>query len=188
MNDQVVLNVESGSVNAQLGQFEFPNWKVEYVVRKWNNRNENEIHLFEPDEVIHGEGNLLMTAGALQLWKALRGDGSLTAFSNANSYLGVGDSSTAASAGQTDLQAATNKTRKAMDSTYPKVGTADSLDADNKVRFQSTFGTSDANYAWNEWGTFNASTAGTMLNRKAEALGTKVNTATWQLQVTITLS
>lgn len=105
----------------------------------------------------------------------------VTAFNNANSYIGVGDSSTAFAAGQTDLQAATNKLRKAMDATYPS-------GASNVITFRSTFATGDANWAWNEWGVFNASSAGTMLNRKVESLGTKTNTQTWQFTVTLTFT
>lgn len=105
----------------------------------------------------------------------------VTAFNNANAYIGVGDSSTAFAVGQTDLQAASNKTRKAMDATYPS-------GASNVITFRSTFATGDANYAWNEWGVFNASSAGTMLQRKVESLGTKTNTQTWQFTVTLTFS
>lgn len=105
----------------------------------------------------------------------------VTAFNNANAYIGVGDSSTAFAAGQTDLQASTNKTRKAMDATYPSGGS-------NVIAFRSTFGTSDANYAWNEWGIFNASSGGTMLSRKVESLGTKTNTQTWQFTATLTFT
>ena len=107
--------------------------------------------------------------------------GTGTAFNNANSYIGVGDSTTAFAATQTDLQAATNKLRKAMDATYPQV-------AANVITFRSTFATTDANYAWQEWGVFNASSAGTMLNRKVESLGTKTSAQTWQITVTITLA
>jgi hypothetical protein len=105
----------------------------------------------------------------------------VTAFNNANSYIGVGDSTTAFSAAQTDLVAATNKLRKAMDATYPSGGS-------NVITFRSTFGTSDANFAWQEWGVFNASSAGTMLNRKVESLGTKTNTQTWQFTVVLTFT
>ena len=91
-----------------------------------------------------------------------------TFFNNANSYIGVGDSTTAFVATQTDLVAATNKLRKAMDATYPQVST-------NVLTFRSTFATSDANFAWQEWGVFNASSAGVMLNRKVESLGTKTS-------------
>lgn len=103
-------------------------------------------------------------------------------FDNSNAYIGVGDSTTNASPlTYTDLQAATNKLRKAMDATYPQIST-------NVLTFRSTFSTSDANYAWNEWGIFNASSAGTMLSRKVESLGTKPSTQTWQFTVTLTLT
>lgn len=104
---------------------------------------------------------------------------SVTAFNNANAYLGVGDSSTAFAAAQTDLQASTNKLRKAMDATYPQRSA-------NVVTLQSTYGSSDANFAWNEFGTFNASSGGTMLQRKVSALGTKSAGQTWQFQVVLT--
>lgn len=105
----------------------------------------------------------------------------VTAFNNANSYIGVGDSVTAFSAAQTDLVAATNKLRKVQDATYPS-------GASNVITWRSTFGTADANFAWQEWAVFNAAAAGTMLNRKVESLGTKTNTQTWQFTVTLTVT
>jgi hypothetical protein len=119
-------------------------------------------------------------AGRNHLVQSAIGAG-VTAFNNANSYIGVGDSTTAYAAGQTDLQASTNKLRKAMDATYPSGGS-------NVITFRSTFGTSDANYAWQEWGCFNASSAGTMLNRKVESLGTKTSAQTWQFTVVLTFT
>lgn len=102
-----------------------------------------------------------------------------TVWNNANAYLGVGDSSTAFAVAQTDLQAASNKLRKAMDATYPTI-------AANVQTFRSTFATGDANWAWNEWGIFNAAAAGTMLLRKVESLGTKTSAQSWQFTTTIT--
>lgn len=122
----------------------------------------------------------LTDAGRNHLAQAGIGAG-VTAFNNANSHLGVGDSSTAFSAAQTDLQAASNKLRKAMDATYPSGGS-------NVIAFRSTFGTSDANFAWNEWGVFNASSSGTMLSRKVESLGTKTSAQTWQFTATLTFN
>lgn len=122
----------------------------------------------------------LVDAGRNHLVQAGIG-AAVTAFNNANAYIGVGDSSTAHTAAQTDLQAASNKMRKAMDATYPQ-------GASNVITFRSTFGTGDANWAWNEWGTFNAAAAGTMLNRKVESLGTKTNTQTWQFTTTLTFT
>jgi hypothetical protein len=104
-----------------------------------------------------------------------------TPFNNANSYIGSGDSSTAFSAAHTDLQAATNKLRKAMDATYPQ-------GASNVLTFRATFSTSEANWAWNEWAVFNAAAAGTMLSRKVESLGTKTSAQTWQLTATLTVT
>ena len=136
-----------------------------------------------PDSAEEYEGNILTTVGAGDLWKGLTG-GSLTVFSNANAYIGVGDgngSVPTVNASDTDLTATTNKLRVAMDSTFPTLST-------NTAVFQSTYGTSQANFAWNEWGVFNASSSGDMLNHKGQALGTKVNTASWQLKVTLSLS
>ena len=56
------------------------------------------------------------------------------------------------------------------------------------LTFRSLFGTGDANFAWNEWGVFNASSSGTMLNRKVESLGTKTSAQSWQLTVTLTIA
>lgn len=105
----------------------------------------------------------------------------VTEFSNANAHIGVGDSTTAFAASQTNLQAATNVLRKAMEATYPTRAT-------NVLTFRSLFGTSEANFAWAEWGIFNASTAGTMLCRKVEALGTKTSAQSWQITTTITVT
>jgi hypothetical protein len=101
-------------------------------------------------------------------------------FDSANAYIGVGDGTAAFSPTQTDLQG-TNKFRKAMDPGYPTV-------TGNVMTFKATFNPSEANFAWNEWGVFNAATGGTMLNRKVASLGTKDSTQTWVLTVQITLN
>ena len=122
----------------------------------------------------------MTTVGRDYIAQALAGE-AFTAFNNANARIGVGDSSTAFAAGQTDLQAPANKLRKAMDATYPQR-------AANVLTFRATFGTAEANFAWNEWGVFNAAAAGQMLNRKVESLGTKTSAQTWQLTVDLTLN
>lgn len=121
----------------------------------------------------------ITNAGAVLAATALIND-SATFLNNANAYLGVGDSNTAFSAAHTDLQAASNKLRVAMDSTYPQRSS-------NVLTFRSTYTTGQANYAWQEWGVFNASSSGTMLSRKVESLGTKTSAQTWQLTATITV-
>jgi hypothetical protein len=106
---------------------------------------------------------------------------SSTLFNNANAHLGVGDSATAFAASQTDLVAATNKLRKAMDATYPQRSV-------NVITYRSTFGTSEGNFAWEEVGVFNGSSANTMLCRKTQALGTKPSNQSWELTATVTVN
>ena len=122
----------------------------------------------------------LTTAGLNFAAAAITNSGSPTFYTNANAYLGVGDSTTAYAAAQTDLQATTNKLRKAMDAGYPTT-------TNNVLVFKATFGTGDANFTWAEWAVFNASSGGTMLCRKVEALGAK-SSGTWVLTGTVTLS
>jgi hypothetical protein len=133
---------------------------------------------FKPYQVIEGEGNCLLNSGIDEMWDLIAGD-SANHFNNAGTQIGVGDSNTAASPTQTDLQAATNKTYKAMDSGYPASTT-------QKATFKASFGAGDANSPWNEW-VVKQATSGKCLNRKVEALGTKAG-GTWTLEVNITLS
>jgi hypothetical protein len=140
---------------------------------------EAEFHrIFKPYEVVDGEGNLLLNSGIDEMWDLIVGD-SANHFNNASAQIGVGDSSTAANASQTDLQAATNKTYKGMESGYP-------TSTSQKVTFKASFGDSEANYAWNEWAV-KQSTSAKCLNRKVESLGTKTS-GTWTLEVNITLA
>jgi len=110
---------------------------------------------------------------------AVIGGSTYTKFNTANAHLGVGDSSTVFDVSQTDLQAASNKLRKAMDATYPSR-------SGNVVTYRATFGTSEANFAWNEVGVFNGVSGGQMLSRLVAALGTKTSSASWQLTLTQT--
>ena len=160
-------------------------WRCEFRLSKYRedavayqDHEEEFQRLFKPYEVIIGEGNCLLNSGIDEMWDLICGD-SANHFSNAGAQIGVGDSTTAASPSQTDLQAATNKTYKAMDSGYP-------TSTSQKATFKASFGASEANYAWNEW-VVKQATSGKCLNRKVESLGTKSG-GTWTLQVDITLS
>ena len=134
----------------------------------------------EPYEVISREGNLLLNEGINELWTILCSAGG-TKFDNTNAYIGVGDGTDAAAAGQTGLLGA-NKTYKAMDGGYPTYGT------DQKATWRATFGAAEGNHAWEEWTVANGgSDAAKNLNRKVEALGTKT-TGSWQFTVEISLS
>ena len=147
-----------------------------WTIRKWHGEK-----IGVPDEIVKIKKNLLLNEGINQLWTILCSSGG-TKFDNSNAYLGVGDSSTAAAASQTGLQASTNKLYKAMDSGFPTYGTL------QKATFQSTFGESEANFAWNEFTVANGnSDSATNLNRKVESAGTKSG-GTWELTLEIELA
>ena len=154
------------------------NRKVLWRVTKYDNDEAFEEGL--PFEVKEVEGNLALNEGIGEFLLLLTG-GSATAYNNANSRLGVGDSTTAAAATQTDLQAATNKLYQAVDATYPTI-------AAQTVTWRTTFGTSAANYAWEEYTVDNGATAAKNLNRKVSSLGTKLSGQTWVLDLQITWS
>lgn len=133
-------------------------------------------------------GNLLLNEGIQRLEDLLIAAGG-TSYNNANAYIGVGDSTTAEAATQTDLQASSNKFYKGMNATFPSRSS-------QTVTWQSDFTTSEANYVWNEWtiaaGATSASGSGftvgtTNLNRKVASLGTKVS-GTWTLSGTVVIS
>lgn len=148
-----------------------------------------------PEESIEIEGNLLLNEGIQQfedltmIAAVLSNQVAGNPWSNANAFLGVGDSATAEAATQTELQAATNRFYKAMNATYP-------IRASQTVSFQSDFTSAEANWVWAEWsvtaGATVASGAGWTtgtknLNRKVAALGTK-STGTWTLTGQVTFS
>ncbi len=148
-----------------------------------------------PDEVMEGPqpGNLLLNVGINQLWdRCALAD---QVWDATHGAIGTGDSTTAASAAQTDLQAVTNKYYQAWSGT-PTTG------ASQQIVFSSTFATGVGNYAWNEYGvvvpnTTTTYTSGTtkqasyiMLNRKAGSglLGTKTSAQSWTFTVTMTMA
>jgi len=195
MIDQSLLN-EDSALSVALPGLEGLKWHCHWKLEKregdWTPEQVAIGLAPQPYEVIEDEGNLLMYGGASCLWQCLIGNGTgtaaqtLTYFNNGNAYIGVGDSSTAAAATQTDLQAAANKLRKVMDATYPQHTDATTSGAASIV-FQSSFASGDANFAWAEWAIFNGSSGGRMLNRKVESFGTKSG-GTWALTLTLTLA
>lgn len=159
------------------------NWHVDTVLRKWHKEADFEAGL-EPDEVEEYKGNLLLNAGITRLLNLLAGAGG-TAYNAANTRVGVGDSTTAAVASQTSLQAATNKLYKLV-SSGPTVSS-------QTITWVATFGASDANYAWEEWvidnGTADSTTVtAPALNRKVQTMGTKASGSVWTFTVNITVS
>ncbi len=160
-------------------------WLCHYKLSKYRQDigpyrgGEDEFHkLFKPYEVLKGEGNCLLNTGIDEMWDLITGASS-NYYNNADAQIGVGDSNTAADPSQTDLEAATNKTYKGMDAGHP-------TSTSQKITLKSSFGSSEANYAWEEW-VVKQGTSAICLNRKVDSLGTKTS-GTWTLEVTITLS
>jgi len=121
----------------------------------------------------------LTDTGTTHIAQIIIDEGSPTEFNNANAHLGVGNSATAFVATQTDLLGA-SKFRQPMDATFPSR-------AGDILTWQATMATGDANFAWDEWGIFNAVAAGIMLSRKVDALGTKTSAQSWELNVDVTV-
>lgn len=139
---------------------------------------EEALRLFGADQETKFDGNLLLNEGINELFTLICSS-SGTKYDNTNAQLGTGTSSTAADPTDSALTAGV---WKAMDVSYPTYGTS------QQAVWKSTFGSSDANQAWNEFSVRNGSSADKMLNRKVSAQGTKTSGQTWELTLTITLS
>lgn len=151
-------------------------------------------HGIEPYDVEVVKGNLLTTAGLNRMTNLITGGGG-AGFTSAQGFAGVGDSSTAATVADTQLNAATNKWYRPLDAGYP-------LQANGTITAYTTFGGSEANYVWNEWvwgiatGVISAQnslpgTSPIILNHKVQSMngGTaKTFGSIWVLQATATLS
>jgi hypothetical protein len=149
-------------------------WNAHWMIERYDEQG----NLFNTSTF---EKNGLANAGIDELLSLGMGTGAVK-FDNANAYIGVGDDNTAFAAEQTDLQAVTNKLRKGMEATYPTYGSS------QKATFKSSFGGAEANWHWQEFAVFNASTGGVMLNRKVSDQGTKTSGQTWVVTLEISLS
>jgi hypothetical protein len=150
-------------------------------------------------DTVFSEGNLLVIGGASALWDRLIDATPTTGvLDQSNTVIGVGTSATQATNDQTALQATNDSSNRhyiAMAATYPLHTDSTSDSSATSCQFQSSFGTTAANFAWREWGvgrgTAGAGGTGShsrMLNRKVQSFGTKTNVDTWVLTVTITLA
>lgn len=185
---------ELGHLSVDYRGFDSPKWQAMWTVEKnWKAADAN--HDAGDYEIIHGKGNVLLNGGADVIWERLitnnpttAANAALSAFSTL-AMIGVGNSTAAASASQTALQATTaNRAYKGMEATYPTHTTGTSTAA-RTASYRAIFSTAQANFAWQEWGVFNSTNAaGRMLNRKQQSLGTKTSAAQWTFTVTLTLS
>ena len=139
------------------------------------------LKLFGVPQFTEFERNCLLNEGINEFWTILC-SASGTKFDNANAQTGVGDSTVAEAATQTDLQAATNKAYVGMMTGFPTYGTA------QKATWKSSYDGTTANYAWEEFIVRNGATALKDICRKVSAQGTKASGQVWELSIEITLS
>ena len=156
-------------------------WKALWTIYKWGQDSNGEISRFlqkggtieqamgmfevaPKTEII--ESNMGLNEGLEELIDIVCGIGSPAKWDNSNARLGVGNSNTAESATQTGLQGG-SKVFKAMDTGYPQR-------SNQTAEWRATFGSSEANYAWEEYTVVNAADdTGKNLNRKVSSKGTK---------------
>lgn len=126
-------------------------------------------------------GNVALNEGLAEIIDLLAGEGTPDAYSNANAYVGVGNSSTAEQATDTGLIGA-SKAYVAMDGVYP-------TRTNQMCDWRGTFGDGVAEFAWEEYTLVNASSdTGENLMRKTASKGTKASGESWTLSIQITFS
>ena len=185
---------------ADIEKYRLPTWKrMWYLMRGIRPPMYDYERFFaenEPYEVLEHEINLITNVGAQALWRIFVGLGTSSPpsasnrasfFSSTNAYIGVGDGTSQASQNDTNLTG-TNKYFKAMDSGYPQAPSFDPQGS-RQVIFLSTFGTNEANFAWNEVGLANANlntnTYGILFNRANVSWGTKTSNDTWSVSLVL---
>jgi len=147
------------------------------------------VNPYETTELV---GNLITNAGWTRLMNLLTAQGSTQALTATATRIGVGNGVTAEAYTDTDLAAAAG----AGNRYFQPVTGAGTLGT-RTLAFSATFGTSDGNFAWNEFGidvgtpTVSGGTtvAALLFNRKAGiAQGTKASGQTWTATATVTFS
>lgn len=172
-------------------------YTLDYLKRKYG---------AEPTRVLEAEGNSLTQLGRTRVCDLLLGNGTTHTLGATYGGTGVGDSSTANGSPNTNtaLLASTNRLYKPLDAAPSDGAAGDGTvgSTPGVITGSTTYQLADANFAWNEWcltiasatpassSTFTTAvgSTGIMLNRAVQSLGTKVSTAVWVLQVTLTLT
>ena len=136
-------------------------------------------------EVHHTRGtpltavNVMLNEGIDIIWDLIVEDTNATDyFTNALARVGTGTDTTTAQATQTALYA--NASFKAMEATYPLTSTA------NRIDFKGSYGSGDANQAWEEFTVDNGASPNDNLMRAVTSKGTKSTGETWTLEIQIT--
>jgi hypothetical protein len=138
--------------------------------------------------------NLIVHAGWAALLGGIAGTSIGTKFSNTAGRVGVGTSSTAATAA--DVQLGGDTGGSSTTSYYQLVSgtpTITTSTAPATLVFAATFGSGNANFAWNEFGIDNGtassvtttSTGYVFINHGISAQGTKASGQTWNITATL---
>jgi hypothetical protein len=137
-------------------------------------------------------GNLATTAGLTRLTSLLTAGGG-QAIVATSARIGVGNGGGTAAVGDTDLSASagsSNRWFQVLDATYPQV-------SGGVLTLKATFGGSDANFAWSEFGidigtptvTSGATVNATLFNHKtAIAQGSKASGQTWAATASVSFA
>lgn len=168
-----VITTSSNSIQEKM------NWSPKWRIDKYKDQSDYDNGII--GETLEIDGNLLLNEGITALLHLLIGDGVATPYSNSLAQIGVGDSSIAEVATQTDLQAVTNKLYVPMNTGFPTV-------SGQTVNFAGTFGSSQANWSWNEISVENSVAAALNLNRKVFNGGVKTSPAIWSVTLSVTIS
>jgi hypothetical protein len=136
-----------------------------------------EIHITHGHPIFYPV-NLALNEGINQIWNLLRENDATNYYTNALARVGVGNSTTAASASQTGLQGGSTNFQ-AMTGGFPTHGT-------QRIDFKSSFASGQAEFAWEEFTVDNGSTPNHNLVRIVTSKGTKSSGETWTAEIRIT--
>jgi hypothetical protein len=188
---------------ADIEEYRLPVWKRMWYLARGLEPPKYDYERFfaenEPYEILEHDLNLVTNLGAQALWRIFVGLGTSSPpsasnraafFSSSNAHIGVGNGTTPPSQSDTNL-VGSNKYFKAMDSGYPQAPSFDPSGS-RQVMFMSTFGTDEANFAWNEVGLanadLNANANGILFNRSTVSWGTKTSSDTWTVAIVLRVS
>lgn len=143
-----------------------------------------------PYSTTYVAGNLITNAGWTRLMNLLTNQGATQAFDATHTRIGVGNGTTPAEAyADTDLAASAGSSNR----WFQLVSGAGTLGT-RTLSWSATFGASDGNFAWNEFGIDQGTSSGNtvtavLLNHKVGiSQGTKASGQTWTATATITFT
>jgi hypothetical protein len=196
------------SVGAQVHLMDPCRATTRWTIRRYTEKDtefvENELGVYAPTDeafnylrvrpymVSQAVGNLITNNGWTRLMSLLTNQSATQALDSTHTRIGVGNSNTAEAYTDTDLGAAAGSANR----WFQPVSGAGTLGT-RTLSFSASFGSSDGNFAWNEFGidvTAGAATAGNtvgalLFNHKAGiAQGTKASGQTWTATATITFT